>query len=105
MSEQQVQLTAEDVAQNFKPNWKVVSMPNTPDDALSFSKADASVPEMKALRHKYFGDSQQAYNLRSDEEPAGESSLVNMQPESTQDNRVGRKALFVQNGEVVGEQG
>ena len=104
----QVQHTPESIAQAFKPNWRVVSMPNIPDDAQIPSRGDASMPEVDDLLDKYFGNVRGTDALAANNvpKPAEESVLVNMEPpDSSQDNRVGRKAFLIQNGQVTGEQG
>ena len=47
--------TAEQVAQEAMPHWRVVSAASPAADRVSASEVDARTPELEVLRLKYFG--------------------------------------------------
>jgi len=95
---------AERVASQAKPGWKVVpeaTRPYTGQDAVSLG-ADASVPELGRLKQKYFG----ASDVANGTQPlTSDTYIVQMEPTTGVDARVGRKAVVVSGNRVIVTQG
>ncbi|MGO9770520.1 MAG: hypothetical protein ACLPSW_13385 [Roseiarcus sp.] len=108
MEKRNNKLTATQVAEKAKPNWRAVTRPAADADAGSSPiRPDATSPELDSLMTKYFGASKPRPRAaaRTLESPAKESELVVMEPKVAADVRPGRKVLLVEDGKVVGEQG
>lgn len=100
-------LSAREVAEKAKPNWRVVPAPPAGTDAAEPpAKADATTPEVDFLLDKYFGRAKADSISKKKAPPAPkESHMVVMEPRTGVDARPGRKVMLVENGEVTGEQG
>ena len=101
-------MSAEQVAQKAKPNWKPVPAEAADPASDRYRKAepDAQTPELDALYRKYFGAQAEDARRARKAAPPKQSKLVMMEPKNASDaRRVGRKVVLVEDGEVIGEQG
>jgi hypothetical protein len=107
MEKKNAKLTAEQVAEKERPNWRAVTMPSTNTDAgLMTAKPDARSPELDVLMSKFFGKPRTAAAPERNQDAASEdTTLVVMEPKVAVDLRVGRKASVVKGDRVIAEQG
>jgi hypothetical protein len=101
-------LSAEQVAQKAKPNWKAVAAAPAADNpyrSLRPARPDAATPELDVLYRKYFGaDQVQTTKAKKTTRPK-QSKMVVMEPKNAADTSPGRKTVLVEDGKIVGEQG
>ena len=94
-------LKPEQVAEKAKKHWKAV--PPLAADSSRRVPAEAASPELDVLKQKYFGNAS-SKSTGTKASKRTNTTIVLMEPK-TPDDRVGRKAVLVDKGKVVGEQG
>lgn len=95
--------TPAQIVQRAKPGWKVVEIPAA--DAARRVAAETSSPEMDDLRRKYLGPNAPRVPAAARNSPTSDVTLVQVEPRTPTDSRVGRKVVVVGKKGIVGEQG
>ena len=97
-------MTPESVAEKAKPNWKAIEQGIS--DRAAKSKPEASSPELDQLRRKYLGENAVADASRTKSKSnKSDTKIVVMEEKNPSDVKVGRKAVVVEKGKVIAEQG
>lgn len=106
-----VKLSPAQIAEAAKPNWKAVSVRNSVDSTNTDNNqrlADAVVPELETQQAKYGRRSKQAPAGKSDNLGHGQTKdlcIVLMEPKEATDSHIGRKAVLIEDDQIIGEQG
>ena len=95
--------TPTQIVERAKPGWKVVDVPVA--DAARRVAAEACSPEMDELRRKYLGASAPKTRAAVRNSRNSELKLMQVEPRTPTDTRVGRKVVVVDKQKIVGEQG
>lgn len=113
MGKKKISKTARQIVEAEMPNCRVVDEAET-QDALHFSKAEATTPNLDALKRKYLGsDDASSDSVEPEADALGgendDTEIVHVEPKnaSARDRRARAKAVVVSKsqGKIIGTQG